>query len=93
MLSYAIFCFSKRSTWFRLHKIQRRIIYLSIFFAFSSYQDEELFTNKRWIHYDAPICSREFKNRNFLVEFIAIFGAITEFVTFSFRIMFFSKSM
>ena len=66
--------------------------YLSFnFCAFSSYQDKQLFTNKRWIHYDVPICSRELKNRNFLVTFVVIFVAITEFVTFGFRIMFFSE--
>ena len=66
--------------------------YLSFnFFAFSSYQDKQLFTNKRWIHYDVPICSRELKNRNFLVTFEAIFVAITELVTFGFRIIFFSE--
>ena len=66
--------------------------YLSFnFFAFSSYQDKQLFTNKRWIHYDVPICSRELKNRNFLVTFVVIFVPITEFVTFGSRIMFFSE--
>ena len=66
--------------------------YLSFnFFAFFSYQDKQLFTNKRWIHYDVPICSRELKNRNFLVKFVVISVAITEFVTFGFRIVFFSE--
>ena len=53
------------------------------FLAFPSYQDEQLFTNKRWIYYDAPTCSGELKNCNFLVKLVVISVAITEFVSFS----------
>ena len=45
---------------------------------------------KRWTHCAVPNCyTRELKNCNFLVNFRVIFVAITEFVMFGYRILFF----
>ena len=45
---------------------------------------------KRWTHCAVPICcTQELKNSNFLVKFKVILVAITEFLTFGYRIRFF----
>ena len=45
---------------------------------------------KRWTHCAVPICcTQELKNCNFLVKFKVILVAITEFLTFGYRIRFF----